>query len=157
MTEFAGGQPLVHLAKGPRLGAAAALILPLLLSGCLDLFGEPSRDQVAWAKSPDGLTHAILIETNGGATTPYGYLVELHPADHRGETPIGVARLVAASSRCARGVELHWLDANTLALRYGSARDVVLSGPVSVGGKTIRIVARKFAANAAAPCGGSAR
>lgn len=48
----------------------------------------PSRDEVAWANSPDGLTHAILSETNGGATTSVGYVIELHPALHKGEQPV---------------------------------------------------------------------
>ena len=140
--------------RGRGFGAAAALTFALLVAAC-DLNGPPSREQVAWAKSPDGLTHAILIETNGGATTPFGYLVELHPADHQGQAPVRAVRLMSATSQCARGVELRWLDPGTLALRYVSASRIDMKHSVAVGNKTVRIVAQKETRNPAASCDGA--
>ena len=75
-----------------------------MLAGCSDLFVAPSHGEVAWANSPDGLTHAILSETNGGATTSYGYKIELHPAPHEGKNRFrlaGFTVLLAANVRTA--------------------------------------------------------
>ena len=47
------------------------VILSLLLSAC----GIASEDEVARVTSPDGRVEAVLIETNGGATTSFGYKV----------------------------------------------------------------------------------
>lgn len=128
--------------------------LPLILASC-DLLGGTSRDEVAWAKSPDGRTHAILLETNGGATTSYGYLVELHPANHQGEQPVSAGTLYGAvRSDCAYGVDLHWLDRTTLALRFDSVKWVRVPSSVLVGGRKIRIIAQSGQRDDAAPCGG---
>jgi hypothetical protein len=37
------------------------------------LAGEPSKDEVARNTSPTGKVDAVLLETNGGATTSFGY------------------------------------------------------------------------------------
>lgn len=131
-----------------------AAFLLLFLAAC-DPLGGTSRDEVAWANSPDGRTHAILLETNGGATTSFGYQVELHPADHQGEPPIGAGTLYGAiRSDCAYGVDLHWLDPTTLALRFESAKQVRVPSSLVVGGHQIRIVPQAGYKNDAAPCGG---
>jgi hypothetical protein len=44
-----------------------------LLAGC----SLVSRDEVARVASPDGRVEAVLIETNGGATTSFGYEVHV--------------------------------------------------------------------------------
>jgi hypothetical protein len=131
-----------------------APFLPLFLAGC-DLLGGRSRDEVAWANSPDGRTHAILLETNGGATTSFGYVVELHPADHQGERPVSAGTLYGAvRSDCAYGVDLRWLGSTTLALRFESAKQVHLPSSVMVGGRRVRVIAQAGHRNVAAPCGG---
>ncbi len=131
-----------------------AAFLPLFLGAC-DPLGGPSCEEVAWANSPDGRTHAILLETNGGATTSYGYLVELHPADHQGEPPVSAGKLYGAvRSDCAYGVDLQWLDPTTLGLRFESAKQVHIPRSVVVGGRQVRIVAQAGLKNDDAPCGG---
>ena len=53
-------------------------LLPIvlaLLAGC----GLASRDEVARVGSPDGRVEAVLIETNGGATTSFVYEVHVVP------------------------------------------------------------------------------
>ncbi len=141
--------------------AALALIslifAALLLTGCGGLLGEPAREEVAWANSPDRRIHAILSETNGGATTSYGYVVELHPADHQGEAPVDAGSLYGAvRSECAYGVDLHWLNPSTLELRYQSAKQVTVPKSVIVDGRRIHLLAQGGRVNAAAPCGGMA-
>ncbi len=129
----------------------------LLLAGCENLLGEPSREEVAWANSPDGRTHAILSETNGGATTSFGYIVELHPALHDGSVPVNAGKLYGAvRSECAYGVDLHWLHPSTLALRFASAKQVNVPAFVTVDGHQIQVVAQAGYTNNAAPCGGMA-
>lgn len=129
----------------------------LLLTGCDGLTGEPAREDVAWATAPDRRIHAILSETNGGATTSYAYVVELHAAGHRGDAPIRAGSLYGAvRSLCAYGVDLHWSDPSTLELRFESAKRVDVPPSVIVDGRRIRIVARDGQVNAAAPCGGMA-
>lgn len=131
-----------------------APLLPLFLAGC-DLLGGASRDEVAWANSPDGRTHAILLETNGGATSSFGYVVELHPAGHQGERPVHAGNLYGAvRSACAYGVDLHWLGPTTLALRFKSAKQVHLSSSVMVGARRVRVIAQAGRIYHAAPCGG---
>ncbi|WP_156167119.1 hypothetical protein [Sphingomonas sp. Ag1] len=137
---------------------SAAVLIAMILSGCGGLFGQPSREEVAWANSPDRRTHAILLETNGGATTSFGYVVELHPADHQGERPVSAGTLYGATrSECAYGVDLHWLNASTLALRFDSAKKVSVLPSVNVGGRSIRLVVQAGRQNDAAPCGGMAK
>jgi len=129
----------------------------VLLSGCGSLFGEPSREEVAWDNAPDGRKHAILYETNGGATTSLGYIVELHSAPHDGTAPVNAGKLYgAARSECAYGVDLHWLTPSTLALRFASARQLKVPSSVTVDGRKIQLVTQAGRVNNAAPCGGMA-
>ena len=129
--------------------------LAFLLTGCGGLLGGSSRDDVAWANSPDGRTHAILSETNGGATTSFSYVVELHPSDHNGDTPVNAGTVYGAvRSECAFGVDLQWLDPSTLALRFEKAQQTNVPTSVVVGGRRIRIVVQAGEVNDDAPCGG---
>jgi hypothetical protein len=134
-----------------------ATLSAFLLAGCGSFFGGPSREEVAWANAPDGRTHAILLETNGGATTSFGYIVELHSAPHNGATPVYAGELYgAARSECAYGVDLHWRDPSTLVLRFASAKQVKVPSSVTVDGRKIQIVTQAGRVNNAAPCGGMA-
>lgn len=128
-----------------------------MLAGCSDLFVAPSHGEVAWANSPDGLTHAILSETNGGATTSYGYKIELHPAPHEGEEPVPAGRLYGATrSECAYGVNLRWLSPTELALEFSEADSLDVPAKVKVGDRGITITARAGVSDTEAPCGGMA-
>lgn len=153
-TRIAGIGVRVHLWPMRYAVPLAAL---LMLAGCFDLFGSPGREEVAWSNSPDGLTHAILLETNGGATTSYGYEVELHPAPHRGEEPVPAGRLYGATrSGCAYGLNLRWMSPTKLALEFGEADNVDVPSRVNVGGRAMAITARSGVADPNAPCGGMA-
>ncbi|MFN3943383.1 MAG: hypothetical protein ACK4K7_00470 [Allosphingosinicella sp.] len=126
----------------------------LMPAGCLDIFGTDSREEVAWADAPDGLTHAILLETNGGATTSYGYEIELHPAPHQGEQPVPAGRLYGAvRNGCASGVTLRWLSPTELVLDFSEARDVDVPAQVMVGGRAIAVIPRSGVSDPGAPCG----
>ncbi len=143
---------------GCALAKSSALIVPMImLSGCLDLLGFPERQQVAWANSPDGAVHAILLETNGGATTSYGYEVELHPAQHQNDKPSPAGRLYGATrSSCAYGVNIRWLSSDHLALEFDQADRIKVPPKVDLAGRTITIETRSGISDADAPCGGMA-
>ena len=140
-----------------RMRHAYTLVASLMLTGCFDLAGSPSREEVAWANSPDGLSHAILLETNGGATTSFGYEVELHPAPHQGEEPVPAGKVYGATrSGCAFGVNLRWVSPTELALEFAQADNIAVPETVKVGGRSITITARSGVSDANAPCGGMA-
>ena len=131
------------------------IIYSLSLTSCWSPTGDVSFEERAWANAPDGRTHAILTETNGGATTAFGYLVDLHPSDHQGEKPVRVADLYRVSSNCEYGLDMEWIDANTLALRFDTAAQMKIAKAALVGGKRIRVVVKRgVEASDANPCRG---
>jgi hypothetical protein len=94
----------------------SALLLIVLLAACSD------ETHVASAKSPNGRLKAILTGTNGGATTSFGYEVDLETIPRWGRT-VRVASLYgAARSQQAYGVNLVWLDDQTLEIQYLTAK-----------------------------------
>jgi len=131
----------------------AICLLPLLLGSC-NLTGNVSSEERAWTASPDGQTHAILIETNGGATTAYGYLVELHPSDHQGEKPVRAAKLYRVASDCEFGPAIHWRDADTLTVGFETAQQIQVNEEVTVGRKKIHVIVDRTLGDPAKPCKG---
>jgi len=129
-------------------------IFAIALGACLPSPG--SRDEVARSSSPTGRVDAVLVETNGGATTPFGYSVYVVPkgarVPHEGE----VAQLIAAvRNDSAWGVNLRWVDHSHLALEYRDARDqAIRRGIVIVGADTVMVVLRSGVVDSTAPSGG---
>jgi hypothetical protein len=78
----------------------------MFVVGC----GLVSRDEVARVISPDGRLEAILIETNGGATTAFGYEIWLREKDRESRERVraptssrfGIASCVGARRVCLR-------------------------------------------------------
>ena len=83
-----------------------------------------SEDEVARETSPSGDIDAVLTETNGGATTSFGYLVYLVPHGASASHDSGRVALVDGGTRNdqAWGVNLKWLSPDQLAVEYLSAR-----------------------------------
>ncbi len=137
--------------------AFTALAASLTSLSCLDL-GEPSWDEVARAPAPSNAIDAVLIETNGGATTSFGYIVYVvprgQPPDVRATQP--VARFYGAwRSDSAYGVSLTWQDSTHLSLDYLEARDAELQDSlVTVAGRVIRVSLRAGISDSTAPSGG---
>lgn len=129
------------------------LALALLTTGCL---GGVSRDEVARSHSPSGRVDAVLLETNGGATTSFGYQVHLVPAGQKARRDTEVASLYAAvRSDSASGVNLRWDDSATLAVEYLQARSADLTRPgVRIGGHRVRTILRAGVRDPNAPSGG---
>jgi hypothetical protein len=126
----------------------------LMLIGCLDIAGSTSRDAVATATSTDGSIQAILFETNGGATTSYGYEIELH-GSKSGNHPVSGGRLYgAARSECSYGVNLRWLSPAELAIQFMAADQTDIPATVRVGTRAVKIVQQRGLSDETAPCGG---
>jgi hypothetical protein len=121
-----------------------------LLAGC----GLVSRDEVARVASPDGRVEGVLVETNGGATTPFGY--EVHVVEKGRPAGDRVAWLSGAGRNAqAYGANLKWTGENELVIEYLEARDQTLERKtVSVAGRAIKVSLRSGVNDPTAPAGG---
>lgn len=115
-----------------------------------------SHDEVSRVTSSGGDLDAVLIETNGGATTSFGYLVYVVP---HAEKPSDGTELVsldgAGRSDQAYGANLKWEGRSQLAVEYRDAKDVrVRSATAVIGSDTVRILLRDGITDSTAPAGG---
>ena len=104
-------QPAMKCTRNRKLS-----FLPIaltLLAGC----GLVSRDEVVRVASPDGRVEAVLVETNGGATTSFGY--EVHVVEKGRPAGDRVAWLYGAGRNAqAYGANLKWTGENELVIEY---------------------------------------
>jgi hypothetical protein len=124
----------------------AFIIVPTPLRGMLASY---SRDEVARVRSPSGDVEGVVVESNGGAITSFGYGVYVTRAGGstfsgtqvaglygaiRGERTLGVGQR-------AYGVNLRWVAPEVLQIEYLKARNVnqLARGPVEVGGRKITV------------------
>ncbi len=99
------------------------------VTSCSLGFDEPpSRAEVSRVTNPTGDHASVLIETNGGATTSFGYAAFIESnATHE---LVQVAEFYGAvRNNGAYGVDLVWKDDETLDLWYLSARRASLLKP----------------------------
>ena len=97
---------------------------------------------------------AILIETDGGATSSFGYEVSVQlKGSDKAER---VASLYGAvRNEQAYGVNLDWAGDNTLRVEYLRAKAVFnVVQSVEVNGKQVRVVLEDGIKDAQAPAGG---
>ena len=131
------------------------MLAPMLMLTSCDLLGEASRDEVAAVTSPDGATRAVLFETNGGATTAYGYEIELQAASRDGDEVVAAGELYgAARSQCSWGANLRWLSPTELAVEFMEADRTAIPAQVEIGGKSVTVMERQGVSDEVAPCGG---
>ena len=117
---------------------------------------EPSLAEVARIASPSGKLEAILIETNGGATTAFGYLIHVVRAGSKPpeaeKAPADFYRLTWNGSRY--GVDLRWKSDTLLYVDYLSATLAHNSGPATVQGfEAITIELRSGIVDLSVPVG----
>ena len=137
------------------LRVVALLPAALLLCSCFDLAGEPSSDEVATVTSPDGAIRALLFETGGGATTAFGYKIELQSAAQGAGNAVAAGKLYAAArSDCSWGVNLRWTSPTKLVVEFMDADQVKLPALVQIGAQSVEIVQRSGVSDDTAPCGG---
>ena len=127
-----------------------AIPIAILLTSC----GLVSRDEVARVSSPDGRVDAVLVETNGGATTSFGY--EIHIVEKGKSYGQAATTLYGAlRNENAYGANLRWLTDSDLMVEYQRARAQVIEKTfVRVVGRDIRIVLRPGVSDSNAPAGG---
>ena len=129
------------------------IVLPALLASC----SSASWDEVAREESPSGSIDAVLFETNGGATTSFGYLVYLVPHGQRPHRRGEVAMLYGATrNEHAYGASLHWDAPQLLIVEYFRAQRAELRHPemVVVGADTVDVGFRAGVADTLAQPGG---
>ena len=131
---------------------AMAVLLSWFFSG---LIGEPSKDEVARTISPNGVFDAVLFETNGGATTSFGY--EVYIVEH-GAKPTGEPAVFlygAIRNQSAYGSNLKWESPKLLAVEFLSAKiKKIPQSSVSVAGQTVDLAVREGINDPSAPSGG---
>ena len=107
--------------------ASNALFLLVLLcsmSACFSLFGDAHFEEIARAKSPDGLVDAVLVRGNAGATTPYTFSAFLVPSGSvfdQTSPSFKIERALFVADH-QEGLELAWRAAKFLEIRYAKAR-----------------------------------
>jgi hypothetical protein len=129
---------------GKWLLFAVALIF-VLCGSCkvaLDSLFGGSDDEVARATSPDGRIDAVVHETNGGATTSFGYDIYLCPAGQGVRWRSRVAIVYGAwRNERAYGVDLRWAANDKLVIQYMDARWQEVERPsVEIEGRTVSVV-----------------
>jgi hypothetical protein len=138
-----------------RLGfvtkSAVSLALAIVCIGCGPTF---SNDEVARVSSPDGTMDAVLFESNAGATTSFGYEVQLGAKGVR--TGKSVARFYGAVRNSqAYGVDLRWQRNDTLSIEYLTTKAPPrVQDLVDVNGRAVRIVTHSGVEDRSAPAGG---
>jgi hypothetical protein len=130
--------------------------LPLFLSALAASCFLSSRDEVARVTSPSGRLDAVLVETNGGATTSFGYQAYVVPRGSKNSRGPQVAFLYGAvRSTHAWGANLKWEGPSRLVIEYLEAKEERLSRPlVVVDADTVRVSLRSGVLDATAPAGG---
>jgi hypothetical protein len=125
-----------------------------LASSCL--FGDPSHDEVARVRAPSDRLEAIVVETNGGATTSPGYLIYIVSAGQAVPEEGEVAWLHGAvRNDSAWGVNLNWESPTRLAVEYQDAKQQDLRASViTLGADTVSITLRSGVTDSSAPAGG---
>jgi hypothetical protein len=132
-------------------------VIVLIIGLSLNGFMEWSFDEVARVPDPNANVDAVLVETNGGATTSFGYEVFILP---RGQKPERSAHAVvslygAIRNDHAYGANLRWTSNDTLVVEYLDAQHPNwLNGSVSVNGRVINIELKSGVNDPTAPSGG---
>ncbi len=138
------------------LWAVGVVTTLLIVAGVLlSWFFSPSSDEVARVVSPNGKVDAVLLETNGGATTSFGYEVYVlkhgaQPSDTPAVFLYGTIR-----SQSAYGSNLKWESSSVLSVEFLSTKTIYISRSlVSIGDQSIQITVRDGVTDYLAPSGG---
>lgn len=135
---------------------ACLFILLVFASSCFAPDFDVSRDEVARATSPSGHIDAVLVETNGGATTSFGYKVLLVPMGSKFNDGVEVASLYGATrNESAYGANLKWDGALKLVVEYFKAKSEPSSkNMATVAGEQVEVSLRGGVKDPNAPAGG---
>jgi hypothetical protein len=130
------------------------LAVLVALTACLSF--PISHDEVSRVPSSAVDLDAVLVETNGGATTSFGYLVYVVA---RGKKPADGTELAslygAVRNDQAFGANLKWEGRSQLVVEYRDAREERVRRPTSViESDTVTILLRSGITDSGAPAGG---
>jgi hypothetical protein len=118
------------------IAVVSSISFVVWLNAKLDSLWEPSLEEVARIASPSGKLEAVLIETNGGATTAFGYLIYVVKTGSKPpkteKAPADFYRPAGNGSRY--GVNLRWKNDALLYADYLSATLAHNSGHAAVYG-----------------------
>lgn len=132
-------------------GSLLALCLFFVL--LLYVIFSPSRDEVSKVASPSGSLVAKVVEINGGATTSFGYEVQVSRSGfHLGGTEVASFYDAVRSDR-AYGVNLRWVSESELHVEYLTARSAKLVAR-HIFGPPVRVVLQPGIVDRTAPPGG---
>ena len=149
--------PFGMLVFGWGIGLAVLAVAILIIWFSLRGFGEWSFDEVARVPNSKANVDAVLVETNGGATTSFGYEVFILRSGQRPKREgAPVASLYGAvRSEKAYGVNMRWEGDDALVVEYLDAQHAsLLNAVVNVEGRAIKIVMKSGITDSAAPGGG---
>ncbi|XVJ70718.1 MAG: hypothetical protein HEQ39_14670 [Rhizobacter sp.] len=105
------------------------------------LMHEHSADEVARMPSPNEMVDAVVIETNGGATTSYGYEVYLTAPKKKVKGQPVASLYGATRSDKAWGINLQWVSSEKLSVQYLSAKSTQLNEPnAAIGTQQVHVV-----------------
>jgi hypothetical protein len=130
----------------------AVLFLTLLvMGGCFS-----SKDEVARLAAPSGDVEGVVVETNGGATTSFGY--EVHVVE-RGAGPGRLSQVAflygAGRNDEAYGVNLRWESNDVLLVEYLDARSTEVGAPSTrVANRPVIVLLKAGTKDPNAPPGG---
>lgn len=132
------------------LVAATMCFSFLMPTGCQR---ESSRAEVLRLPSPDGRVDAVLFETNGGATTSFGYEVEV--TQHGSQEFQTIAELYGATrNESAYGVNLRWATNSVLDVEFLRTKTPPIThNPLLLNGRAISAVLSSGVNDPSAPAG----
>jgi hypothetical protein len=144
-----------------RLGAARVLawifgVATAITVSCAALFSYFTQDEVYRASDSSGSVDAVLVETNAGAMTSFGYRVILTRSGWHWRMGTEVASLYGAvRSKQAYGANLVWRAPGELSVQYLDAEDVKLLLPtLEVAGEVVATSLDSGINDGTAPPGG---
>jgi hypothetical protein len=100
------------------------------------------REVVSVVPSPSDKADAVVVETNGGATTSYGYEVHIVPHGATPDRGQEAAYLYGAIGKENRyGVKVRWDGPSRVVVEYLAAKTASVSRPSTVvGGERVAVV-----------------
>lgn len=154
--------------KQALLGSLVITILVLATAGLASQVDDflVTYDEVVRLASPNNRYDAVLIETNGGAATSFGYLVYLLP--HKkpfyrhdylfwvpGHEQVQAGYLYGAiRNENAYGVNLKWLSPAQLKVEYLECQKAQMSNSLRLGDSFIEVIDKSGILDESAPAGG---
>src|SRR3989339_512297 len=84
------------------------VMVVILLFVMIDYMMKPSKDEVVRIASPNNKLDAVLVETNGGATTSYGYEIYVIKRGKKTSGKPPVYLYGTARNENAYGANLRW-------------------------------------------------